>query len=98
MLFMVVETFVPGRQEEIYRRVREAGRGIPEGLVYRGSWVDAGMSRCWQLMETDDAALLQDWVAGALDVCGFEIVPVSESAEVQAVMAHRAAGPDGDAG
>lgn len=92
MLFMVVETFVQGRQAELYRRVRESGRGIPEGLEYVGSWVDAGLSRCWQLMRTDDAALLQEWVAASAELCSFEIVPVTESREVQALMARLDAG------
>ncbi len=87
MLFMVVETFAPGRQAELYRRVRTSGRGIPEGLEYVGSWIDAGLSRCWQLMRTDDVGLLQEWVAASVDLCAFEIVPVTESAEVQALMA-----------
>ena len=91
MLFMVIETFAPGRQEEIYRRVREEGRGFPDGLRYVGSWIDASFARCWQLMESDDAATLVEWIAQAGDLCRFEVVPVVESARVQEVMSRLAA-------
>ncbi len=90
MLFMVIEQFVPGRQDELYRRIREEGRGLPEGLRYLGSWIDASFTRCWQLMEADDAADLLAWVADLQDDVAFEIVPVVESSRVQQLMAQRA--------
>lgn len=87
MLYMVIETFAPGRQSEIYRRVREDGRGLPDGLRYVASWIDASFARCWQLMECDDHAAFVAWIAGADDACRFEVVPVVESARVQDIMA-----------
>jgi hypothetical protein len=77
MLFMVIETFEDADMRPTYRRLAAAGRGMPEGLRYVDSWVEAGMRRCFQLMECHDAALLQEWAFHWRD-CGvtFDIVPV----------------------
>jgi hypothetical protein len=79
MLFMVIETFRQGAAP-IYERFAEKGRQAPDGLVYLDSWIDAGLNRCFQLMECDDLALLQRWVAAWEDLTQFEIVPVTPSA------------------
>jgi hypothetical protein len=84
---MVVERFADAR--EIYRRVREGGRSLPEGLRYLDSWVRADLGGCFQLMECDDAALLQEWIAGWDGLAEFEIVPVTPSTVTQEVMARR---------
>ena len=62
MLFMVVEHFRDNDMVPVYRRLREAGRGLPDGLEYVDSWVEAGFSRCFQLMRCADARLLQAWI------------------------------------
>ena len=80
-LYMVVEHFRGGDAVPVYRRFRDRGRLAPEGLVYVDSWVDADMRRCYQLMETDDGALLDQWIAGWADLVEFEVYPVISSAE-----------------
>ena len=80
-LYMVVEQFRGGDAVPVYRRFRDRGRLAPEGLVYLESWVDADMRRCYQLMETDDRALLDQWIAGWADLVDFEVYPVISSAE-----------------
>lgn len=87
MLFMVVETFTARDAPEIYRRVRAAGRSLPEGLRYVDSWVRADLTGCFQMMECDDLALLQAWVASWGELTRFEIVPVTRSDETQRLMA-----------
>jgi len=84
MLFMVVERFkdAPG----IYRRLREKGRMIPEGLEYVSSWIDVDMKICWQLMRAEDKSLFQRWIENWKDLTDFEIVPVRTSAEVREMM------------
>ena len=62
-LYMVVERFRDGDAVPVYRRFRDRGRLAPDGLAYVGSWVDGEMARCYQLMETDDPALLDQWIA-----------------------------------
>ena len=81
MQFMVVERFGEQGAKAIYRRLGEEGRMMPDGLRYVGSWVAADLGRCFQLMECEDVALLQRWVANWQDLGEFEIVPVLEGGE-----------------
>ena len=87
MLFMVIETFRDDDMLPVYRKVRDNGRTLPEGLKYIDSWVEPNFARCFQLMECDDLRLLQQWVLGwhGLGV-RFEIVPVVTSAETRAIV------------
>jgi Protein of unknown function (DUF3303) len=77
---MVIETFVHGARP-VYERAAEKGRMLPEGLAYVDSWIDESLGRCFQLMETDDPALLEEWTADWGDLAEFEVVPVIGSAE-----------------
>ena len=86
MLFMVIEHFRPGQAPAVYRRFRERGRMAPAGLRYVASWVDTDFKRCFQVMETEDAALLAQWTANWDDLVDFEIVPVRTSAEAAAAI------------
>lgn len=86
MLFMVIEHFRDGDALAVYRRFRQSGRMAPDGLRYVDSWVDGSMSRCFQLMETDDLGLLQQWVAAWSDLVSFEIVPVVSSKQAVAAV------------
>lgn len=83
MLYMVVESYKPGAAAEIYRRVREGGRQIPAGLEYIESWVDLKVTKCFQLMRTDDAKLFEQWIAQWSDLVSFEVIPVQTSAQVR---------------
>lgn len=77
---MVIETF--GHDPKaVYRRFRDRGRVMPDGVEFVGSWVTADFGRCFQLMECDDITLLQRWVAEWCDLAGFEIVPVVSGKE-----------------
>lgn len=76
-MFMVIEDFRRYDRKAIYRRARDKGRLLPDGLRFVESWVAADMGRCFQLMETDDVTLLQRWVAEWCDLTEFEIVPVT---------------------
>ena len=78
MKFMVVETFRNQDAKAIYRRLREKGRMMPDGLKVVSSWVAADLGRCFQLMETDEITLLQRWITSWSDLMAFEIVPVVE--------------------
>jgi hypothetical protein len=81
--YMVVETFTHGARP-VYERARDRGRMLPDGLRYVDSWVEEGLGRCFQLMETDDPALLEVWTAAWADLTEFEIVPVLTSADAAA--------------
>jgi hypothetical protein len=86
MLFMVIERFKGRDAKAVYRRLRERGRGAPAGLRYVDSWVEANFDRCFQLMECDDARLLQQWVVFWSDLVEFEIVPVVASSDTRATI------------
>jgi uncharacterized protein DUF3303 len=87
MLFMVIERFDDNDMVPAYQRLRDRGRGLPEGLEYVDSWVEVNFSRCFQLMRCDDLRPLQAWI---LEWRGsgvtFEIVPVVTSAEARALV------------
>jgi hypothetical protein len=83
---MVIEHFKEGAAPEIYRRFREMGRMMPEGLEYISSWIDLDFNVCWQLMQTEDFALFDKWTDNWCDLMDFEIVAVRTSAEAMEVM------------
>lgn len=80
-LYMVIEHFKNGDAIPVYRRFRDRGRMTPEGLVYVSSWVDHKLQRCYQVMETEARALLDQWMASWSDLIDFEIHPVVTSKE-----------------
>ena len=83
-LFMVIERFRNGDPVPVYRRFREKGRLAPEGLGYVASWVNESRTVCYQVMETRDRALLDQWIAQWEDLVEFEVVEVVTSAEAAA--------------
>jgi hypothetical protein len=89
MKYMVIEHFRDRDPLPVYRRFRDRGRMAPEGVQYLSSWVDDKFERCFQLMETDDRALLDQWSANWKDIVDFEIVPVVTSAEAAQTIAPR---------
>jgi hypothetical protein len=45
------------------------------------SWIDLDFKVCWQLTQTKDFALFDQWVANWRDLIDFQIVPVRNSTE-----------------
>ena len=80
-LYLVVEHFKNNDATPVYRRFRDRGRMVPEGLNYISSWVEHDLSCCFQLMETADRALLDLWMANWKDLVDFEVHPVMTSKE-----------------
>jgi len=80
MQYMVVERFVQG-PEPVYKRFRTRGRMAPAGLQYVSSVVSGDGHRCWQIMECDERALLDEWMRNWSDLVEFEVVPVISSAD-----------------
>lgn len=81
MIYMIVEYFKNKDPIPVYRRFREHGRLTPEGLKYISSWVDDKMQLCFQLMETDDRRLIDEWISNWSDIIDFEVFPVISSKE-----------------
>jgi hypothetical protein len=85
MLYMVTEYFKDA--PAIYRRFREKGRMMPDGLNYLSSWIDIEFKVCYQLMEAENVTLFERWTENWEDLMEFEIVPVRSSAEASAIIA-----------
>jgi hypothetical protein len=83
MRYLVIEHFRGGDPVPVYRRFRARGRLMPEGLSYISSWITDDLSRCYQVMETAEQGLLEQWMAEWSDLADFEVMPVLTSAEVQ---------------
>ena len=81
MLFMVIERFKDGDARLIGARFKRQGRMLPEGVVYRASWVDAQGARCFQIMEAPRGELLEAWMERWKDLVDFEVIPVMTSAD-----------------
>jgi len=86
---MIVEHFKNGDPVPVYRRFRDRGRLAPNGLQYISSWVDENLERCFQIMETDDRKLLDQWITNWSDIVEFEIFPVVSSKEATERIAPR---------
>ena len=86
MLYLIVENF-NGDPVAVYRRFMDRGRMAPDGLRYVQSWVTEDFQRCFQIMECDDPALLDDWMRRWRDLVTFEVLPVMTSAEAVARIA-----------
>jgi hypothetical protein len=78
---MVIERFREGNAAPVYRRFRDRGRLAPPGLTYVSSWVDERLERCYQVMDTSNPALLEQWMENWRDLVDFEVHPVITSQE-----------------
>jgi hypothetical protein len=86
---MVIEHFRNGDARPVYRRFRDQGRLAPDGLRYVTSWVTDDFCQCYQIMECENRALLEEWTGRWNDLVEFEIIPVVTSAEAAAAIASR---------
>ena len=86
MLYMVIERFKEGAAPEIYQRFRKSGRMMPQGLEYISSWIDLDFKGCWQLMQTENFALFDQWIDKWRDLIDFQVVPVRTSAEAAEIV------------
>lgn len=87
MQYLVIERFRNGDPLPVYRRFREQGRLMPEGLQYLSSWITEDLTRCYQVLECAERQLLDRWMANWSDLMEFEVLPVLSSAAVQARLA-----------
>lgn len=96
MLFMVIENFRGQDAKSVYRRFQERGRLMPEGVTFVESWVSADLSRCFQIMESQDVTLLQRWVAEWSDLVEFEIIPICAGRDTAAALSEGLSAPEQD--
>jgi Protein of unknown function (DUF3303) len=89
MLYVIVERFRNGDPLPVYRRFRDHGRLAPPGVTYVASWVTEDLKSCYQVMETADRTLLDQWMAAWADLVEFEAVAVMTSPAAAAAVADR---------
>jgi hypothetical protein len=78
---MIIEDLSRGGLGAVHDRFEHQGRMLPDGVKYLSSWIEEDGNRCFQLMEAEDPALLDQWAARWFDIVSFEIVPVVPSAD-----------------
>ena len=76
--YMVIETHNKGSLEAVYERFYSKGRMMPEGLYYIDSWLEKDGNRCFQLMETEDPSLFNEWIKNWTDLTKFEVIEIGE--------------------
>jgi len=86
MLFMIIERFRNGDPKPVGERFQAKGRMMPEGVVYKASWLDPVEARCFQVMEAPSQEAMQPWLDAWSDLVDFEVIPVMESPEYWAMV------------
>ncbi len=89
MLYLIIEDYHDGDPVPAYRRFRDTGRQLPDGVRHIGNWVTRDLARCYQVIECDDRGLLDQWMSRWVDLMRFEVIPVGTSAEAAAIVADR---------
>ena len=89
-LYLIIERFKNRDPAPVYRRFRDQGRMAPEGLSCVSSWVEHDLTTCYQIMQTADRGLLDQWMAKWKDLVEFEVHPVITSAEAAEKVASNA--------
>jgi len=49
---------------------------LPTGLYYLNSWVNKDKNICYQLMESQNPELFNEWIQHWQDLVDFEVVPI----------------------
>jgi hypothetical protein len=88
-LYVVAENFRNRDALPAYSRSRDHRRLAREGLSYTSSWVTESLDRCYQVMVTENRALLDQWIANWSDIIDFEVHPVMISKEAAEKIAPR---------
>lgn len=89
-LYLVIERFK--NEDSVYRRFRDEGEMLPEGLLVVGSWDDDKFEMCYQLMETAERKQFDEWTPNWSDLMDFEIYPVRNVRELLKALRICAAG------
>lgn len=89
MLYLVIERFHNGNPKPVYERFEGRGRMAPEGVRYVDSWVTSDLSTCYQVMECDSRAQLDEWMDNWRDLVDFEVLEVMTSNQARSAAAEK---------
>ncbi|HUK30450.1 MAG TPA: DUF3303 family protein [Candidatus Acidoferrum sp.] len=78
---MVIERFKERGAKQVGERFKQKGRMLPEGVTYIESWMDPSGAFCYQIVDSPNRELLDEWMSGWDDLVQFEVVPVVRSEE-----------------
>jgi Protein of unknown function (DUF3303) len=83
VLYIVIAHFRRGFGSRDRRPALLTGEeaGETTGLRFVGSWVEASLRRCFQLVDCNETAALHRWTAQWRHCVDFEVVPVLPSDE-----------------
>jgi hypothetical protein len=96
MHYLVIEYFRAGNPAPIYARLQAQGRLAPAGLTYVSSWITKDLKTCYQVMETGERSLLDEWMKNWDDLVEFEVMEVMSSIEARATIEKQQEGRSGD--
>ena len=83
MLYMIIERFKNGDPRPVYERFAARGRMAPEGVNYVNSWVTEDLATCYQVMDSPNREMLDQWLANWEDIVEFEVHTVLTSADAR---------------
>jgi hypothetical protein len=83
MLYLIIERFHNGNPRPVYERFDARGRMAPDGVRYVDSWITDDLGTCYQIMETADRELLEQWMNNWRDLVDFEVHEVITSSEAR---------------
>lgn len=86
MLYMVIGRFRSGSGE--YGSAQPAGMSVAQssGVTHIGSWVEATLGRCFQIIDCNDVAALHQWAARWRHRVELEIVPILPARDAVAAL------------
>ena len=83
MLYMIIETFHPGKVKQLYKRFEEKGRLMPQGVQYINSWINEDITTCFQVMESDTEKKIYEWIQNWIELSDFKVIPVITSSQAK---------------
>lgn len=83
MQYLIIEYFKKDKIKTLYQRLDEKGRMLPDGVIYINSWIDEKVEKCYQIMESKNLELLEEWISNWKDLADFEIIRVISSREAK---------------
>jgi hypothetical protein len=90
VLYIVIAHFRRGFEDRGCRsavlRVEPEPAEHTAGLRFLGSWVEASLRRCFQVVDCNEAAALHRWTAQWRHCVDFDVIPVLPSDEAVAAL------------